>query len=677
MRRRSFGLLILSIMLGASMTARADDIERLPVPEHGVVTGQVQEVPGNSCVADSHYEFASGAEWYGNDCRRLRIVFGPIAVKPGQNDVLIQPVTIEKPQYDGYMVRFKPSLIDASGYSPGVENLHLHHGTWLNPNYFGGNPLQNTPLAQTNPFRAYGAGPWLATGEEKTIAAWPKGTGLLIKHTDAWLFLHMVHSAVFQPQVVWVTYDVDYVGVNTPSGQTIKNTKGMWLDVGGGDFHAQTETYPANPVYNVMRNHGTYEPEAGRVTCSYPVQNCATYNSLGNASAQQGIDVSGQTGVNGLPLKGKDWTIPFGFLGGTAASPGKGTLVVMGGHLHTGGIRDDVSLVRPAYKLNAEGQTTNQINTAVTPEERLIHISDAYYWNAENPNAVGAPPTSWDFSMTGVSRDIGWSVNVQEGDILRLNALYDTELGAWWENMGIVMTWVLPGEQTGYDMFAKNPDGSYVVSVDRRIPQTVGDLGALPEGDPNALPGGYGCLPSATTLCARGQVTHGHYKAGDNHGSCEWAGNCPALQVAAQPGPLTNEITWGAFTFGESDKSMVLLNGIPRVRKGETLRFVNADMALYLPHTATSCAWPCTGFTTVDYPLSNGNYAVRSGTGFVAVDKVIDFDSSELAYGIGPAGRHDWEMSTADLDVGVYPYYCRIHPSMRGYFEVVPADTME
>jgi plastocyanin len=103
---------------------------------------------------------------------------------------------------------------------------------------------------------------------------------------------------------------------------------------------------------------------------------------------------------------------------------------------------------------------------------------------------------------------------------------------------------------------------------------------------------------------------------------------------------------------------------------------VNADAALYMPHTATSCAFPCTGTTTVDYPLSNGSYAVRGAIpGAWNVAGQIDFDSSELAYGLGPVNRHTWEVNTGQLATGVYTYFCRIHPSMRGAFEVVPAST--
>jgi plastocyanin len=668
MRRRALGLLVMVVLLAPMVAAHADN-PRIPVPEGGVV----QQVPGASCEGDSRYEPAAYAKWYvnpdgSNACKRMRIVFGPILVKPGQNDVFIQPVTIEKPQYDGYMIRFRPGLIEATGLTPPVEQLHLHHGTWLNPNYVGGNPFATTPLAENNPFRSYGAGPWLATGEEKTVVAWPKGYGLLIKATDSWLFLHMVHNATDLPKVVYATYDIDYVDASAPAAASIRNTKGIWLDVGGGKFHSKTETYPANPVYNVMRysnpatqqHFGHFDAETGRWACMFPSENCSSYDSLGNPAAQQGIDVSGQIGTDGLPLKGMDFKIPTGFLGPT----GVGTLVLMGGHLHNGGIRDEVSIVRK----NADGSV----------EDRLIHVSDAYYWN-HNPALIdraGADPDSWDFAMTGTGADFGWKILVHEGDILRINALYDTELGAWWENMGIVMTWVAPGETDGTDMFAKNADGSYVVNIDRRVPVTVATPTQNQPLDPTgpALPGGYGCEPSATLLCVRGQVTHGHYASSDNHGACSIA--CPAFPAPASvKGPLLTDIHWGDFTFGESDFGVISVAGVPRVRQGSTLTFWNADASQYMPHTATACGFPCTGPTTVDYPISNGSYATLQPNGTYSVGGQVDFDSSELAYGLGPANRASWALGTGSMPLGVYTYYCRIHPTMRGAFEVVPANT--
>src|SRR5687768_2821449 len=37
-------------------------------------------------------------ERYPGACERLRFAYGPLTVKPGQNDVLIEPITIQSPR---------------------------------------------------------------------------------------------------------------------------------------------------------------------------------------------------------------------------------------------------------------------------------------------------------------------------------------------------------------------------------------------------------------------------------------------------------------------------------------------------------------------------------------------------------------------------------------------------
>ena len=125
-------------------------------------------------------------------CQRLRFSYGPIAVKPGQNDVLVGPVTIEKPMRDGYITRFEPNLVRADGTVPPVEQVHLHHGTWLS-------------LAD------YGSGPFFAAGEEKTIAPFPtrlRDAGQGDRHLAAAL-----HGPLGDPEAdeAYITYDIDFI----------------------------------------------------------------------------------------------------------------------------------------------------------------------------------------------------------------------------------------------------------------------------------------------------------------------------------------------------------------------------------------------------------------------------------------------------------------------------------
>ncbi len=571
------------------------------------------------CVPESAYEVhpsKSGTMegMYGTDtCRRLRVVFGPIWTKPGQDDVLIQPVTIEKPLYDGYLVRFKPNMVDALGQTPPVEQLHLHHGTWLN-------------VAPS-----YGSGPWFATGEEKTIGTWPYRYGLRVGQRDSWLFLHMVHNATAQTFPVWVTYDLDFIpaakgSAIQPDGRPlITNTKGIWLDVGGGKFHDKTENYFLNPIFNVQKGYGSGGTDAlGRPTgiCRWPDQNCAGFNSNGNLSAQQGVNVSDE-------VAGKDFKIPDGFLGPTK----KGTLVVMGGHVHNGGLRTEVELVRDGVS-------------------RPINISEAYYW-MDDPvqDRIGAPPISWDYSQTGSTLDYGWAVNVQEGDILRLNGVYETDIASWYEQMGIVMTWVVPGgAPEGIDVFAPE------TTINAGIPSEA----VTPKG-PDGVPLVADCVANNAgqagpdQLCLRGQLTHGQVPSSGNHGftqsSFDWRTVSDGLHL--------NEVPIGGFSYGLTEQGVAGFAGVPYVNLGEKIAFHNADTADYMWHTVTRCAAPCDGPTTVDYPIANG------GSG---PNDVMDFDSTQLGVGTGPTQRTSWAFTPTET--GTFTFFCRVHPSMRGVFRV-------
>src|SRR5688572_224779 len=136
--------------------AEAQEQPPPPTPEPNFAGDVLPPKPCAYDVKDDYekkfYELEGWAapkyERYPGKCKRMRFSYGPIAVYPGKNDVLIGPVTIEKPNIDGYITRFKPNLVRADGSVPPVEQVHLHHGTWLS--------LQED----------YGSGPFFAAGEE-------------------------------------------------------------------------------------------------------------------------------------------------------------------------------------------------------------------------------------------------------------------------------------------------------------------------------------------------------------------------------------------------------------------------------------------------------------------------------------------------------------------------------
>ncbi len=622
MPRRALTALCL-LMLAVASTALAADgppiYEPKVVKQLGDVIasphGQVLEenlgpagkvFDAGACSQENPYEVRPSGLDYGEKCRRLRVVFGPILNKPGQDDVLIQPVTFEKPLYDGYIVRFKPSLVNHLGVTPPVEQVHLHHGTWLN----------------VEP--QYGEGPFFASGEEKTISHWPYRYGMRIGALDTWLFLHMVHNATPQTYPVYALYDIDFVSAadaevkQADDKPLITNARNIWLDAGGGAFHPKTETYLLNPIFNIQRGFG-----AGG-ECRFPDANCAGFNSSGNVSAQQGMDVSPE-------VHGKDHTITVDTLGGAQT----GTLILMGGHVHNGGLRTEVELVRNGVS-------------------KVINISEAYYWQDEpNTDRIGNAPISWDYSMTGSTMDHGWAVRVKVGDVLRLNGIYDTVFGSWYEQMAIVMSWVVPGAYLPQSLDVFDP----AVTLDPGIPSVA----IVPKGA-DGVPLAKTCVAGATTLCQRGQVTHGQIPTSGNHGSS--AGISPTDWTTMQDGQHLNDVLIGGFTFGLTDQGLSRSFGVSFINLGEKITFHNLDTGAYMWHTITRCAAPCTGPTTVDYPIADGGSGVITG----GVD-VMDFDSTQLGIGAGPSQRVSWGFTPTEK--GTFTFFCRVHPSMRGVFRVV------
>jgi hypothetical protein len=101
------------------------------------------------------------------------------------------------------------------------------------------------------------------------------------------------------------------------------------------------------------------------------------------------------------------------------------------------------------------------------------------------------------------------------------------------------------------------------------------------------------------------------------------------------------------------------------VPQGQSLTYVNGDgtqntpFNLQISHSITACQAPCNLSTGVSYPIANG---------------AGGFDSGQL--GFGPPGftafndEQTWQ-TPANLPVGTYTFFCRIHPFMRGAFRVV------
>ncbi len=239
-----------------------------------------------------------------------------------------------------------------------------------------------------------------------------------------------------------------------------------------------------------------------------------------------------------------------------------------------------------------------------------IFRSRAHYYDPRGP-------VSWDMAMEATPPD--WRVQVRRGDTLSISATYATRRASWYEAMGIMPVSFVAGHG-GVDPFSPR--------LDRRGRLTHG---RLPENvdaavRPNAFPDPRR-LPAGPTL-ASGAVVHIHDFAYSQGG-------------LGAPGRTRRP---------------------PVVRAGQSIRFVNDDASRNIFHTITSCRLPCNGSPGIGYPLADEGPA--------------RFDSGELGFGppgwTAAANRVAWE-TPRDLKPGLYAYFCRIHPFMRGAFRVVRA----
>jgi plastocyanin len=165
--------------------------------------------------------------------QKLSFRFGPIPIRPGQNDIKVDPAT-QLPKVPGYITRFKPDLIRTDGTVPPVDVIHLHHAVWL-----GGRQIDGSPI--------------FAAGEEKTILQAPKGFGWRYEPNQGWLINYMIHNLETRPESVYVTYDIDFVPDTAPAAATMKTVQTKWLDVAG---------FAIYPVFNAQRKFG----KGGRFT---------------------------------------------------------------------------------------------------------------------------------------------------------------------------------------------------------------------------------------------------------------------------------------------------------------------------------------------------------------------------------------------------------------------------
>ncbi len=484
-----------------------------------------------------------------NGAKRMLYRIGPFPVVPGQNEIGNR-IFGEKPPVDGWITRIRPDLVYTNGRVPGVDVIHLHHGVWLN--------LSRSDVTWPGlPERFLGA------GEEKSIVTFPKGYGYRYRASDVWLLNHMIHNLTPVPTEVYMVYEIDFIPDSSPAARGIRPVKPLWLDVENGSDY---------PVFDVRKGAGS----GGKYT--YPTDARSAYAGRGRRN---------------------EWV-----------ADRNGVLVATGGHLHPGGLYTDLYLRRRGERIRSaacdrrpKGARSTCRRDAPRGRGARAHL---FRSNARYFEPAGA--VSWDVAMTATRPS--WRVKFRRGDVLSTTATYDSSRAAWWESMGIMITYMAE-DGPGRDPFKRRVN-----------------------------------FP--------GRPTHGHLPENNNHGG--GSGSLP------NPVRMPDGMTVGGpldilnFKFTLGDLSLPGAAGRPPVvTRGQSITFRNVDDPRAIHHSITSCKPPCNRATGIAYPIADGR---------------VQFESGTMGSAVPPAtGRLEWQ-TPRNLKSGTYTYFCRIHPFMRGAFRV-------
>jgi hypothetical protein len=314
-----------------------------------------------------------------------------------------------------------------------------------------------------------------------------------------------------------------------------------------------------------------------------------------------------------------------------------GTIIGTGSHLHPGGMRVVVenygSRKRPCPDDGrGYGGTT-------------LLASDAVFRHA---------PFSEDFQMEVT--DPRWRAPIHKGDRIRISGTYEDKKHSWYE----VMT------HEGIYIDTQQPPGRgcapRILGQPRKPPRgaKLGKVSGIP-----SLRFSRNSAPPTGWSLARGWIdpvegvrNRSWAESHDQFCGAKWGGGrCeqPLPPDRANGGVATNRVDIVNFLYRPGDRG---LGGPVRIKRGTSLTFFNADALAGIRHSVTTCPWPCNGPYVANYPFADGVW--DSGMLSLSIDIVDEqIGAPRLTASTPP-----------NLRVGKYAYFCRIHPWMRGAFQV-------
>lgn len=299
-----------------------------------------------------------------------------------------------------------------------------------------------------------------------------------------------------------------------------------------------------------------------------------------------------------------------------------GTLIATAGHMHPNGMEVVIA------NLGKEGSGCEaDADGDGFPGVTLLH-------SRKLEREPAAFPFSEDYQMA--ASKFGFRAPIREGDRLTQFGVYANKLFASYAAMSYAGLYVdrlqLPGPATG-DCLAD------------LAPRLLG-----------SEPG-----PASEGILNHGWKGHQEPLCNLDGALPQWPA-CDLPETARPPGQEVPVVAIAAFAYVPGDMRLSgQLGGPPKVKEGASLRFVNADFAGLVRHTVTSCDWPCNGPYVANYPQPNGLFDSGKLGNVDYIDGGITGDDTVPL----------WD-TPINLASGMYAYYCRIHPTMRGIFEVVP-----
>jgi plastocyanin len=322
-----------------------------------------------------------------------------------------------------------------------------------------------------------------------------------------------------------------------------------------------------------------------------------------------------------------------------------GTMIGTGGHLHPGG---------KTVRVENLGSKENPCpGTGGGPGTLLLNSDAAWRDNV---------PFSEDFQMEVT--DPHWRAPIKAGDRIRITGVYENKDHAWYTAMtheGVYVDEQQPpvGHCAPY-LINKPTAGGAMTRVKKKFvtykrKKVRGKMKRVKvvktRWIKKKLPGKP--VDPTEGVLNRPWGEHRDRICGPEFGAMP----CERPEPDRGPGTATSQVHIANFLYLPGDRSLTGEQGAPAVvKQGATLQFINEDQAAGIRHSVTTCAWPCNGLYVANYPLADGIW-----------------DSTTLGYDAIDGGNPNPLAETPkDLAVGKYSYFCRIHPWMRGAFEVVP-----